>query len=184
MAKAWNIFLSAHCMPTKNLARVEYYRLRYIYAIRQGYNIDLGKMIINSLDNITLAYFVGGVGLCDIMTHICQMNGIAGHPTDVFMPCGRQVGPTTLEKFSTRPRRQDELAVREPGQDEPEHEDINLEEEEPSLHQPQQQPMPPPEMPRADQYVDQNLGHIVLQNEYLISAMQHQFMVNAHFNSF
>ena len=27
VAKAWNIFLSAHCLPTKNLARVEYYRL-------------------------------------------------------------------------------------------------------------------------------------------------------------
>ena len=89
IAKAWNIFLSAHCLPTKNMARVEYYRLRYIYAIRQGYNVDLGKMIINSLDNITQAYFAGGVGLCGIITHICQMNRIADHPTDVYMPCGR-----------------------------------------------------------------------------------------------
>lgn len=44
--------------------------------------------------------------------------------------------------------------------------------------------MPPPEMPRADQYSDRNLGNIVLQNEYLINAMQHQFMVNSHFNSY
>ena len=43
--------------------------------------------------------------------------------------------------------------------------------------------MPPPNMPRADQY-DQNLGYIVRQNDYLISAMQHQFMVNAHFNTY
>lgn len=136
VAKAWNIFLSEHCLPTKNLARVEYYYLRYIYAIRQGYNIDLGKMIINSLDNITQAYFAGGVGLCGIITHICLMNGIAGHPTDVYIPCGRQVGPTTLEKFSTRPRRQDELIVREPAQEEDDHE--HFEEEEAPLHQPQQ----------------------------------------------
>ena len=44
--------------------------------------------------------------------------------------------------------------------------------------------MPPPEIPRADQYVDRSLGHIVLQNEYLINAMQHQFKVNAHFNEY
>lgn len=44
--------------------------------------------------------------------------------------------------------------------------------------------MPPPEMRRADQFVDKNLGHIVLQNEYVISAMQHPFRVNAHFNNY
>ena len=84
VAKAWNIFLSAHCLPTKNMARVEYYRLRYIYAIRQGYNVDLGKMIINSLDNITQAYFAGGVGLCGIITHICSMKGIADCHSRLF----------------------------------------------------------------------------------------------------
>ena len=57
VAKAWNIFLSAHCLPTKNLARVEYYRLRYIYAIKQGYSVDLGKMIMSSLDRITQPYY-------------------------------------------------------------------------------------------------------------------------------
>lgn len=57
-------------------------------------------------------------------------------------------------------------------------------EEEPPLHQPQQQPMPPPEIQRADQYVDKSLGNIVLQNEYVISAMKHQFKVNAHFNEY
>ena len=91
--------------------------------------------------------------------------------------------PTTLEKFTARPRRQDEMVVREE-QEEAEHDDMILgEEEEPPLHQPHQQPMPPPNMPRADQY-DQNLGYIMRQNDYLISSMQHQFMVNAHFNSY
>ena len=33
VAKAWCIFVSARFFPTKNLARVEYNRLRYIYAI-------------------------------------------------------------------------------------------------------------------------------------------------------
>lgn len=78
VAKAWNIFLSAHCLPTKNMARVEYYRLRYIYVIRQGYNIDVGKMIISSLDHLTQAFYAGGVGLSGIITDICAANGIAG----------------------------------------------------------------------------------------------------------
>ena len=39
-------------------------------------------------------------------------------------------------------------------------------------------------MLQADPYVDKSLGHIVLQNEYLISAMKHQFKVNAHFNDY
>ena len=61
---------------------------------------------------------------------------------------------------------------------------MNLgDEEEPPIQHPQQQPMPPPNMPRADQY-DQNFGYLVQQNEYMISAMQHQFQVNAHFNSY
>ena len=89
VAKAWNIFLSARCLPTKNLARVEYNRLRYIYAIRSEHNIDLGKLIVNSLDNITQNYYAGGVGMCGIITQICQMNGVVAHPTDVFMTCGR-----------------------------------------------------------------------------------------------
>lgn len=183
IAKAWNIFLSAHCLPTKNMARVEYYRLRYIYAICRGYNVNLGKMIVNSLDHITQAYHAGGVGLSGIITHICAVNGIPGLPTDVYMISGRKVSSETLEKFSARPRHQDEMVVREE-QKEAEHDDMNLgDKEEPPLHHPQQQPLPPPNMPRADQY-DQNLGYIVHQNDYLISAMQHQFAVNAHFNSF
>ena len=119
-----------------------------------------------------------------IITQICQMNGVTGHPTDVFMTCGRQVGPNTLEKFSRRPRPQAELAVREPGQEEQEEEEINLDDEEPPLDQPQQQQMPPPQMPRADPWIDQRLGHIVLQNEFLIDAMRHQFKVNAHINNY
>ena len=115
MAKAWCICLSARCLPTKNLARVEYNRLRYIYAIRRGHNIDLGKMIVNSLDTITQNYYSGGVGMVGIITQICQMNGVTGHPTDVFMTCGRQVVPNTLERFSIRPRPQNEITVRELG---------------------------------------------------------------------
>ena len=71
MAKAWNMFLSARCLPTKNLARVEYNRLRIIYAIRRGHNIDLGKLIVISLDTITQAYYAGGVGMGGIITQIC-----------------------------------------------------------------------------------------------------------------
>ena len=111
VAKAWNIFLSAHCLPTKNLARVEYYRLRYIYAIRRGYNIDLAKMIINSLNHITKAYHAGGVGMSEIITHICEVNGISGMPTDVYALSGRKVCPATMEKFSAKPRLMNEIVL-------------------------------------------------------------------------
>lgn len=99
------------------------------------------------------------------------MNGIQGLPTDVYSLSARKVCPQTLQKFSARPRRMNEMVVREE-QEEPEDDDMNLgDEEEPQLHYPQQQPMPPPNMLRAYQ----NLGYLVQQNEYLISAMQHQF---------
>ena len=113
VTKAWNIFLSAHCLPTKNLARVEYYRLKYIYAIKQGYNVDVGKMIMSSLDHITAPYFAGGVGLSGIITEICAANGIAGKPTDSYQLSGTKLCPATLEKFSAMPRRRDQLVVRE-----------------------------------------------------------------------
>ena len=64
------------------------------------------------------------------------MNGVMGHSTDVYMAIGRHINPTTMEKFSSPSRRQDELAVREPEQEKTEHEDINLEEEKLPLHQP------------------------------------------------
>ena len=54
--------------------------------------------------------------------------------------------------------------------------------EEPPVQHPQQ-PMPPPQMPRVDQY-DQNFGYLVQQNAYIIGALQHQFQVNTHFNQY
>ena len=71
VAKAWSIFVSARFLPTKNLSHVEYNRLRYIYAIRRGHKIDLGKMIVNSLDTITQNYYSEGVGMVGIITQIC-----------------------------------------------------------------------------------------------------------------
>ena len=138
VAKAWNVFLSAHCLPTKNLARVEYYRLRYIYAIKQGYNVDVGKMIMNSLDHITAPYFAGGIGLSGIITEICAANGIAGKPTDSYQISGTKLCPATLEKFSVGPRRQGQMVVREE-QPQAENVDSGEEEDEPQGQQPEQQ---------------------------------------------
>ena len=87
--------------------------MRYLYAIRRGYNIDLGKMIINSLNHITQAYHAGGVGMSEIITHICEVNGISGMPTDVYALSGRKLNPTTLEKISARPRLMNEIVLRE-----------------------------------------------------------------------
>ena len=127
IAKAWNIFISAHCLPTKNMARVEYYRLRYLYAIHKGYNINLGKLIVSSLDHITAPYFAGGIGLSGIISEICAVNGIAGRPTDAYQLSGTKLCPATLEKFSVGPRRQDQLVVRE---EQPQAENIDGGEEE------------------------------------------------------
>lgn len=184
VAKVWNIFLGAHCLPTKNMARVEYYKLKYIYAIRRGYNIDVGKMIISSLDHITQAFYAGGVGLSGGITDICTVNGIPGVPTDVYQISGKKVCPATLEIFFAMPRHRDEMVVRE---EEPEEENMNRgdEEDEPQGQQAEQQmpqqPMPPPHMLGTGQY-DQNFGYLFQQNEYIIGALQHQFQVNAHFN--
>ena len=97
VAKAWNIFLSAHCLPTKNMTMMEYYRLKYIYAIRRGYNIDVGKMIISSLDHITQAFYAGRFGLSGIITDICAVNVIPGVPTNVYQISDKKVCTATLE---------------------------------------------------------------------------------------
>ena len=95
------------------MAQVEYYRLRYLYAIRRGYNINLGKMIVSSLDHITQAYHASGVGMSGIITHICVVNDIPGLPTDVYSLSRRKVCPATLEKFSAKPRAMNEIVLRE-----------------------------------------------------------------------
>lgn len=183
VAKAWNVFLSAHCLPTKNLARVEYYRLKYIYAIKQGYKVDIGQMIISSLDHITAPYYAGGIGLSGVITEICAANGIAGKPTDSYQLSGTKLCPATLEKFSIGPRRQGEMVVR---QDQPqaEHFDGGSEEEMPQAQQPEpqqpEQPVPPPHMPNAA-YFDQHFTYLYQQNQYLMSAMQHQMRTQAQY---
>lgn len=176
VAKAWCIFVSHRFLPTKNLAQVEYNRLRYIYAIRRGYNIDIGKMIVHTFDIMTQQFYSSGVGMDGIITQLCKINGVQGHSTDVYKPCGRLVTPNTLEKFSRAPNPQPLVAS---GQ-------RQEEQEEPPLEQPlpQQQHMSPPQMPRADPWINQQLGHIVLQNAFLIDSMRHQFRVNALFNNY
>ena len=39
-------------------------------------------------------------------------------------------------------------------------------------------------MPRADPWIDQHLGHIVRQNEFIMSALMHQQRINAHFHNY
>jgi hypothetical protein len=183
VAKAWNVFLSAHCLPTKNLARVEYYRLKYIYAIKKGYNVDVGKMIIRSLDHITAPYFAGGIGLSGVITEICAASGIAGKATDSYQISGTKLCPATLEKFSIGPRRQGEMVVRQE-QPQAEHLDCGEEEEMPQAQQHEQeqpqQPVPPPHMPDAG-YFDQHFTYLYQQNQYLMSAMQHQLRTQAQY---
>lgn len=161
-------------MPTKNLARVEYNRLWYLYAIRKGYNNDIGKMIVRTFDTITQPFYSVGVGMVGIITQLCKMNGVQGHNTDVYMSCGRLVNLHTLDKFSRAPVAQPLVAS---GPREEDQEELPLE-------QPQQQHMPPLEIPRADPWIDQHLGHIVRQNEFLINAMMQQQLINAHCNNY
>ena len=106
-------------------------------------------MIISSLNHITQAYHAGGVGMSKIITHICEVNGISGMPTDVYSLSGRKVCPATMEKFSAKPILMNEIVLREEQAD-PEDDDMNFgdDEEEPPVQQPQQH-MPPPQMPRA-----------------------------------
>ena len=140
-------------------------------------------MIISSLDHITAPYFAGGIGLSGIITEICAVNGIAGRPTDSYQLSGTKLCPATLDKFSVGPRRQGEMVVR---QDQPqaEHFDGGEEEEMPQAQQPEQQqsqqPVPPPHMPHAG-YFDQYFTHLYQQNQYLMSAMQHQMRAQAQF---
>ena len=103
VAKAWCIFVSHRFLSTKNLAREGYNRLRYIYAICRGHNIDLGKMIVHTFDILTHPFYSCGVRMVGIITQLCKINGVQGHNTDVYMPCGRLVTPHTLEKFSRAP---------------------------------------------------------------------------------
>lgn len=93
VAKAWSI------LPTKRLSDIPFDRLRYIYAIKRGYDINLGKMIINTFDILTQSLYSGEVGMVGIITDICKMSGVPPHRTDVMNPCARKVNPATLAKY-------------------------------------------------------------------------------------
>lgn len=103
VGKAWCIFVSHRFLLTKNLARVSYDRLRYICAIKRGYNIDIGKMIVYTFDIMLQPWYTGGVGMVGIITKLCTRAGVPPHRTDVMVQCGRKVNPATIEKF-TRPQ--------------------------------------------------------------------------------
>lgn len=61
----------------------------------------------------------------------------------------------------------------------------DVEEEEAPVEQSHQEElMPDPNLPRADPWIDQHLGHIVRQNGFIISALMHQQTVNAHFYNY
>lgn len=111
-----------------------------------------------------------------IITELCKRAGVAQHSIDVMVKCDHKVNPQTMERFS-RPRLSQPQVGRGPQDD--------VEEEEPLVEQPhQEEPMPDPNFPRAHPWIDLHHGHIVRQNEFIMSALMRQQTVNAHFKNY
>lgn len=77
--------------------------MRYIYAIRMGYNIEIGKMLVHNFDILIQPYYTGGVRLVGVIIEIWKKAGATQHNTDVMVKCCHKVNPATLERIQ-RPR--------------------------------------------------------------------------------
>lgn len=140
-----------------------------------GYNIDIGKMLVKTLDIFMQPYYTGGFGLVGVITELCKRVGVAQHNTDFMVKCGRNVNPAMIERV-TRPRFSRLQIGRGPQND--------VKEEEPPIELTQFQKMPAPELPRADPWIDQHLGHLVRKNEFIMSALIHLQLINSHFYNY
>ncbi|KAM6597893.1 hypothetical protein CsatA_008417 [Cannabis sativa] len=71
VAKTWLYFVSARLVPNKHFSDVQMDRLKYVYAIMKGYNINIGQVIRQSIDQIVQGATGGGFGLAGVITELC-----------------------------------------------------------------------------------------------------------------
>ncbi|KAM6563911.1 hypothetical protein CsatB_023909 [Cannabis sativa] len=71
VAKTWLYFVSAQLVSSKHFSDVQMDRLKYVYAIMKGYNINIGQVIRSSIEQIVQGATGGGLGLAGVITQLC-----------------------------------------------------------------------------------------------------------------
>uniref|UniRef100_A0A803Q2X6 Putative plant transposon protein domain-containing protein n=1 Tax=Cannabis sativa TaxID=3483 RepID=A0A803Q2X6_CANSA len=82
VAKAWLYFVSARLMPSKHYSNAQIDRLKFVYAIMKGFNLNMGDIIRQSFTSMVEGSCGGGLGLVDIITNLYEAYGVPQYSYD------------------------------------------------------------------------------------------------------
>lgn len=92
VGKVWNIFLSTCLVPSKHMSDVQIDRLRYVYAIIKGHNLNVRGIIRNSFEIMVQFHYAGGVRLVGVITDLCMAYGVPKYDYDCSTHFSRLTG--------------------------------------------------------------------------------------------
>lgn len=83
-ARAWFLFLSARIMPSSHVTEVSVERAIILWAILNGYYIDLGSLIHQNILKFLNGGTTGGIPHAVIVTNLCYAVGVRWHIDEVL----------------------------------------------------------------------------------------------------
>uniref|UniRef100_A0A803NPV9 Putative plant transposon protein domain-containing protein n=1 Tax=Cannabis sativa TaxID=3483 RepID=A0A803NPV9_CANSA len=83
VARAWLYFVSGRLVPNKYFSDAQMDRLKYVYAIMKGFNLNVGDIIRHSFDIMIQGASGGGLGLADVITDLCETYGVPQYSYDM-----------------------------------------------------------------------------------------------------
>lgn len=84
-ATAWTYFVCANLLPVSHVSSITVERVLLIYAIMEGYTIDIGKVINSSLKRFGRGGTTGGLGHASTVTTLCQNADTPSWTDDLYV---------------------------------------------------------------------------------------------------
>ncbi|KAM6550988.1 hypothetical protein CsatB_000796 [Cannabis sativa] len=159
IAKAWLYFVSARLLPNKHFSDAQIDRLKYVYGIMKGYNLNVGDIIRLTFDIMVEGSCGGGLGLAGIITDMCEKHGVPQYSYDTKVAPQRSINLSTVMRLKPpHPHGQPPARGDPPAQEQEEHDDI----EPPRLVGP---------LDPAMQYTHNQLNYLIQQNMHMQNYM-------------
>uniref|UniRef100_A0A803NJE1 Putative plant transposon protein domain-containing protein n=1 Tax=Cannabis sativa TaxID=3483 RepID=A0A803NJE1_CANSA len=99
VAKAWQYFMSARLVQNKHYSDAQIDRLKFVYAIMKGFNLNVGDIIRQSFDTMVEGSCGGGLGLADIITTLCEAHGVPQYSYDTKAAPQHSIDMATVFRF-------------------------------------------------------------------------------------
>uniref|UniRef100_A0A803P986 Putative plant transposon protein domain-containing protein n=1 Tax=Cannabis sativa TaxID=3483 RepID=A0A803P986_CANSA len=157
-------FPGLRLIPNKHFSNAQLDRLKYVYAIMKGFNLNVGDIIRHRFNLMIEGSCGGGLGLADIVTDMCEAYGVLQYSYDTKVPPQHMIDMgTVLRLKAPHPHGQpppppQQGAPRPP----PEREDEHVEE----VPQRIAGPLDP-----AMQYTHDQLNYLIQQNIHMQTYM-------------